>query len=37
MIFRPAGLWPSKTRQREFSSEADELEHEQEALYDASK
>ncbi len=37
MIFRPAGLWPSKTRQREFSSEADVLEHEQEALYDASK
>jgi branched-chain amino acid transport system permease protein len=35
MIFRPAGLWPSKTRRREFSSEAAVLEHEQEALYDA--
>ena len=36
MIFRPAGLWPSKTRRREFDSEASVLEHEQEALYDAS-
>jgi len=35
MIFRPAGLWPSKTRRREFSSDAAVLEHEQEALYDA--
>ncbi len=35
MIFRPAGLWPSATRRREFSSEPAVLEHEQEALYDA--
>ncbi|MDP1704766.1 MAG: hypothetical protein Q8L42_08645 [Sulfurimicrobium sp.] len=35
MIFRPAGLWPSKTRRREFSSEAEVPE--QEALYDAKR
>lgn len=37
MVFRPAGLWPSATRRREFSSDPAVLEHEQEALYDARK
>ncbi len=35
MIFRPSGLWPSRTRRREFDSDASILAHEQEALYDA--
>jgi len=37
MIYRPAGLWPSATRQREFDSDPEVLEHEQEDLYDARK
>ncbi|MFN3398381.1 MAG: branched-chain amino acid ABC transporter permease, partial [Sulfurimicrobium sp.] len=37
MIFRPAGLWPSKTRRREFAAAPSTLEREQEALYDASR
>lgn len=35
MIFRPAGMWPSTTRRREFSSAAAILEHEQQSLFDA--
>ena len=34
MVFRPAGLWPSATRQREFTSDPSILEHEQEAFFD---
>jgi len=34
MIYRPAGLWPSPRRRREFSSDAGVLAQEQASLYD---
>ena len=35
MQFRPAGLWPSRRRQREFSATGDVAEQEQASLFDA--
>jgi branched-chain amino acid transport system permease protein len=37
MLWRPAGLWPSTQRRREFAADDGVLHQEQETVYDASK
>jgi branched-chain amino acid transport system permease protein len=37
MLWRPAGLWPSRQRQRELQAEGGEAQQEQETVYDASR
>jgi branched-chain amino acid transport system permease protein len=37
MLWRPAGLWPSTQRRREFAAEDSVLQQEQETVYDAGK
>ncbi|MDQ1362858.1 MAG: branched-chain amino acid transport system permease protein [Pseudomonadota bacterium] len=37
MLFRPAGLWPSRQRKRELTAEGEIAAHEQESLHDAQR
>lgn len=37
MLLRPAGLWPSATRRREFSAEGDTSRQERESVFEASR
>jgi len=36
-LWRPAGIWPSTQRSREFAADESVLHQEQETVYDASK